>query len=82
MGSEPLPGWDELGRGGGNSGDVSEPSTCSRRGPFVSVSFAVREERPPLMGMRLISSGGRRRGDRGPQPCRTGTGCSICPQCR
>ena len=68
VGGEPPPARDEPGRGGGSGGDASKPSTRGRRGPFVSASFAVREERPPLMGTRLISreDGGAGTADPGP----------------
>lgn len=72
LGSEPPPAQGEPGRGGGSSGDASEPSTCGHQGPFVSASFAVREERPPLMGMRLISAGGGGAGSTDHSPAEPG----------
>lgn len=51
---------------------MSEPSTCSCRGPFVNVPFTVREERPPLMGMWLISTEAGDTRAWGPGPAKSG----------
>lgn len=78
--NEPLPAQDDVGWSSRSTGDTSEPSECGQRAPFVSTSFAVREERPPLVGLRLMSTEHRGHGDVGttdPGPANHGRRLSL-----